>query len=151
MEDLLELLEEGKAFAAQEFLEGGTVSASALVVSDEDAVLLEMQSNGLESKQAFKRAVQEVIAKKGAFGVCIIAEIWYDTYPLHATTSAESLQRGEGLLVCAEDTQGRTVCALSHIDRESAEVLGDWKMLGSVEVHGLFTGFFRRVPPEMMN
>lgn len=153
MNDLLEWLEEGKAIAEQEFLSEGHVPASAIVFSGDDALMLAMNPDGPSDKQAFRQAIEEAVAKKRASAVCFIAEIWYDTFPLHAAGLTEQLHRGEGLLVCAEDAAGRTACALSHIDRDSDEVLGDWKMLGQVEVQGLFTGFFkhRNRKPELLN
>lgn len=147
-EELQDLLEEGIELASRTFAEDGHVSATAIVVTSEEAVLLAMDgSEGPVSKNEFRSAIQEAIRDTKATGVCILAEIWYDTVPAHALNNPlpENRQRLEGLLVCAEDKSGKTVCMLSRIHRDESKPieLGEWKRLGNIEVAGVFSGFFK--------
>jgi len=147
-DEMLDLLEEGKSFAEQSFETEGHVPASAIVQTGTEAMLLSMDpSEGPVTKQEFRRAIQEAVRETQAKGVCIIAEIWYDTLPAHAATPesiTDKPTRREGLLVCVEDTSGKTMCVLSPIVREDkTNSIGEWKLLGNVEVGGVFTGFFK--------
>lgn len=155
-ESLADLLEEGKTFAEAAFESEGHVSATALVVTDTEALLISMDpSEGPVTKQEFRSAIQEAVTETEASGVCIIAEIWYDTLPIHAAANpvAERPTRREGLLVCAEDASGETVCLLSAITREeSGASVGEWKVLGNIDVSGTFTGFFKSpARPQFLN
>ena len=145
------LLEEGKAFAAEEFLKSGRVNATAIVLHSEEALLLAMDPEQPPDREEFREAILDAVRQTDAHGVCVVAEIWYDTFPLHAEVPVASLTRGEALLVCAEDHTGRSLSALSPIVRADAPGLGEWKILSNLELHGVSTGFFRERPRTLEN
>lgn len=143
------LLDEGKSYALNMFQEEGTVEATAIVTTLRDHFLLIMEQADEETRRAFRESVDRVIREEKALGVCMVAEIWYDTVPPHvsklpdAEKAASPVQR-EGILVCAEDSSGHSACVLSEIRRDGNQVeIGSWHKLGGMESQSIFTGFFR--------
>lgn len=147
------LLEEGKAFAAEEFQKAGRVVATAIVLHSEEALLLAMDPEQPPDREEFREAILDAVRQTDAHGVCVVAEIWYDTFPLHAEVpvTPSPLTRGEALLVCAEDHTGRSLSAISPIVRADAPELGEWKILSNLDLHGVSTGFFRTRPRTLVN
>lgn len=151
---LQSLLEEGKSYALNLFQEDGSVETTAIVTTLREHFLL-IQDKEQHSTASFRDAVESVIRQEKALGVCMVAEIWYDTVPNHFTllsTDENAEGQREGILVCAEDSSGNSVCALSEIRRDGNQVeVSDWKKLGSMAAQSIFTAFFGNKKPVYIN
>lgn len=152
--DLMEILEEGKNYALDSLKEDGALQATAIVTTDTEVFILPMEGSGKEAKEQFRSDIKSAIEESGATGVCIIAEVWFDTVPLSPEERQERTRR-EGMLVYAENSDGETVSVLADVERSGVRVdVGDWRTLGGVGAQGkdsLFTGFFKPKRPLYLN
>ena len=139
------LLDRGVKYVESILTDSKRVDPTAIVETKEDLYIVTMPpveaADDDEAREAFRKAIEDVVAKSAPESVTVITEVWWNAMPRLTSESAPNRNlRREGVVIHVE-IPGGSRAAMAHVSRlGDAGFVDAWHEVSDAFVSGL-TGF----------